>query len=75
LGADEFVDIEQHGWQDSVEKTDMVFDTMGGNVLARAQLGRRRPSTAHTDFNFDLGFSHTEEQAFWIRRHDEYESE
>jgi NADPH:quinone reductase-like Zn-dependent oxidoreductase len=36
LGADEFVDVEQDGWQDSVEATDVVFDTIGGDVLARS---------------------------------------
>jgi NADPH:quinone reductase-like Zn-dependent oxidoreductase len=36
LGADEFVDVEQDGWQDDVEATDAVFDTIGGDVLARS---------------------------------------
>lgn len=36
LGADAFVDVEQDGWQDDVEATDVVFDTIGGDVLARS---------------------------------------
>jgi NADPH:quinone reductase-like Zn-dependent oxidoreductase len=36
LGADEFVDVEQDGWQDIVEDIDVVFDTIGGDVLARS---------------------------------------
>ena len=36
LGADEFVDVERDGWQDDVEKVDVVFDTIGGDVLARS---------------------------------------
>jgi NADPH:quinone reductase-like Zn-dependent oxidoreductase len=36
LGADEFVDVEQDGWQDNVEHVDVVFDTIGGDVLARS---------------------------------------
>jgi NADPH:quinone reductase-like Zn-dependent oxidoreductase len=34
LGADRFVDIEQDGWRDEVEQVDVVFDTIGGDVLA-----------------------------------------
>ena len=49
LGADGFVDIEHDGWEDNVEEIDVVFDTIGGEVLAqsshrearrRARLGR-----------------------------------
>jgi NADPH:quinone reductase-like Zn-dependent oxidoreductase len=36
LGADEFVDVEQDGWQDDVEHLAVVFDTLGGDVLARS---------------------------------------
>jgi NADPH:quinone reductase-like Zn-dependent oxidoreductase len=36
LGADAFVDVEQDGWQGNVEATDGVFDTIGGDVLARS---------------------------------------
>jgi NADPH:quinone reductase-like Zn-dependent oxidoreductase len=39
LGADEFVDVEQDGWQDNVEHLDVVFDTIGGDVLARGRSG------------------------------------
>jgi NADPH:quinone reductase-like Zn-dependent oxidoreductase len=35
-GADEFVDVEQAGWQDGVGKVDAVYDTIGGDVLARS---------------------------------------
>jgi NADPH:quinone reductase-like Zn-dependent oxidoreductase len=36
LGADEFVDLEQDGWHDDVDQVDVVFDTIGGEVLARS---------------------------------------
>jgi NADPH:quinone reductase-like Zn-dependent oxidoreductase len=36
LGADEFVDVEQDRWQDDVKDIDVVFDTIGGDVLARS---------------------------------------
>jgi NADPH:quinone reductase-like Zn-dependent oxidoreductase len=36
LGADEFVDIERDRWQDDVKDIDVVFDTVGGDVLARS---------------------------------------
>lgn len=36
LGAAEFVDIEQDGWQDRSEEIDVVFDTIGGDVLAQS---------------------------------------
>jgi NADPH:quinone reductase-like Zn-dependent oxidoreductase len=36
LGADEFVDLEQGGWEDAVGRADVVFDTIGGDVLARS---------------------------------------
>ena len=36
LGADDFVDVEQDGWEDGVEQVDVVFDTIGGDVLARS---------------------------------------
>jgi NADPH:quinone reductase-like Zn-dependent oxidoreductase len=34
LGADDFVDVEEDGWQDGVEPVDVVYDTIGGDVLA-----------------------------------------
>ena len=36
LGADEFVDVEQDGWQDDMNDIDVVFDTIGGDVLTRS---------------------------------------
>ncbi len=36
LGADRFVDIEQGGWEDAVGQADLVYDTIGGDVLARS---------------------------------------
>jgi NADPH:quinone reductase-like Zn-dependent oxidoreductase len=36
LGADEFVDIEQDRWQEDIKDLDVVFDTIGGDVLARS---------------------------------------
>jgi NADPH:quinone reductase-like Zn-dependent oxidoreductase len=36
LGADEFVDLEHADWPDHAEPVDAVFDTIGGDVLARS---------------------------------------
>jgi NADPH:quinone reductase-like Zn-dependent oxidoreductase len=36
LGADEFVDVERDDWAANVERVDVVFDTIGGDVLARS---------------------------------------
>lgn len=36
LGADQFVDLEQEGWEDEVDQVDVVFDTIGAEVLARS---------------------------------------
>lgn len=36
LGAGEFVDVEHDGWHDNVEVIDVVFDTIGGDVLVRS---------------------------------------
>jgi NADPH:quinone reductase-like Zn-dependent oxidoreductase len=36
LGADQFVDLEQDRWEDAVGQADVVFDTIGGDVLARS---------------------------------------
>jgi len=36
LGADEFVDVEQEGWEKSVDPVDLVYDIIGGDVLARS---------------------------------------
>ena len=36
LGADEFVDLEQDDWPDEVADIDVVFDTIGGDVLTRS---------------------------------------
>jgi NADPH:quinone reductase-like Zn-dependent oxidoreductase len=35
-GADEFVDVEQGGWETAVGQVDLVYDTIGGDVLARS---------------------------------------
>jgi NADPH:quinone reductase-like Zn-dependent oxidoreductase len=36
LGADEFVDLERDDWTDGIEPVDVVFDTIGGDVLERS---------------------------------------
>jgi NADPH:quinone reductase-like Zn-dependent oxidoreductase len=36
LGADQFVDVEEDDWPDVVEPVDLVYDTIGGEVLARS---------------------------------------
>ena len=36
LGADEFVDLEQDAWSTGVEQSDVVFDTIGGDILAQS---------------------------------------
>ncbi len=36
VGADEFVDVEQDGWETSVGPVDLVYDIIGGDVLARS---------------------------------------
>jgi NADPH:quinone reductase-like Zn-dependent oxidoreductase len=36
LGADEFVDVEQDGWQNAVAPADLVYDIIGGDVLAQS---------------------------------------
>jgi NADPH:quinone reductase-like Zn-dependent oxidoreductase len=36
LGADEFIDLEHDGWQRDIEQVDVVFDTIGGDVLAQS---------------------------------------
>src|SRR6516165_1971083 len=33
LGADEFVDVEQQGWERAVRPVDLVYDIIGGDVL------------------------------------------
>jgi NADPH:quinone reductase-like Zn-dependent oxidoreductase len=35
-GADEFVDVEKDGWDAGVGSVDMVYDIIGGDVLARS---------------------------------------
>jgi NADPH:quinone reductase-like Zn-dependent oxidoreductase len=34
LGADDFVDLERGGWEAAVGQVDLVYDTIGGDVLA-----------------------------------------
>jgi NADPH:quinone reductase-like Zn-dependent oxidoreductase len=36
LGADEFVDVDQDGWETTVGPVDLVYDIIGGEVLARS---------------------------------------
>jgi NADPH:quinone reductase-like Zn-dependent oxidoreductase len=36
LGAEEFVDVEQDDWENAVEPVDLVYDLIGGDVLARS---------------------------------------
>ena len=36
LGADEFVDVEQDGWESTISPVDLVYDIIGGDVLARS---------------------------------------
>jgi NADPH:quinone reductase-like Zn-dependent oxidoreductase len=36
LGADEFVDVSQDGWETKVGPVDLVYDLIGGDVLARS---------------------------------------
>ncbi len=35
-GADEFVDLEQAGWEKAAGKVDVVYDTIGGDILEQA---------------------------------------
>ncbi len=36
VGADEFVDVERDGWETAVGQVDLVYDIIGGDVLARS---------------------------------------
>jgi NADPH:quinone reductase-like Zn-dependent oxidoreductase len=36
LGADDFLDVEQDGWETSVPQVDLVYDAIGGDVLANS---------------------------------------
>jgi NADPH:quinone reductase-like Zn-dependent oxidoreductase len=36
LGAQRFVDLEQAGWEDEIGKVDLVYDIIGGEVVARS---------------------------------------
>ena len=36
LGADDFVDLERDGWETAIGQVDLVYDTIGGDVLARS---------------------------------------
>src|SRR6516165_10946606 len=36
LGADDFVDLEHDGWETAVGPVDLVYDIIGGDVLARS---------------------------------------
>jgi NADPH:quinone reductase-like Zn-dependent oxidoreductase len=36
LGAHDFVDVERDGWERAVRQVDLVYDTIGGDVLAHS---------------------------------------
>src|SRR5215207_580048 len=36
LGADEFVDVEHPGWEKTIGPVDLVYDIIGGDVLAKS---------------------------------------
>jgi NADPH:quinone reductase-like Zn-dependent oxidoreductase len=36
LGADEFVDVERDGWETEIGQVDVVYDAIGGDVLAQS---------------------------------------
>jgi NADPH:quinone reductase-like Zn-dependent oxidoreductase len=36
LGADEFEDLERDGWETAIGQADLVYDCIGGDVLARS---------------------------------------
>jgi NADPH:quinone reductase-like Zn-dependent oxidoreductase len=36
LGADDFVDVERDGWERALGQVDLVYDAIGGDVLARS---------------------------------------
>jgi NADPH:quinone reductase-like Zn-dependent oxidoreductase len=36
MGADRFVDLDQDGWEDAVGRVDLVYDIIGGQVVARS---------------------------------------
>jgi NADPH:quinone reductase-like Zn-dependent oxidoreductase len=36
FGADEFVDVEQDGWETTLDRVDLVYDIIGGDVLGRS---------------------------------------
>jgi len=36
VGADDFVDVERDGWETAVGPVDLVYDTIGGDVLAHS---------------------------------------
>ena len=36
LGADDFVDVERDGWETAIGQVDLVYDAIGGDLLARS---------------------------------------
>jgi NADPH:quinone reductase-like Zn-dependent oxidoreductase len=36
MGAEQFVDVEQDGWENAIGEVDLVYDIIGGEVLARS---------------------------------------
>jgi NADPH:quinone reductase-like Zn-dependent oxidoreductase len=36
LGADDFIDVERDGWESDYPQVDLVYDAIGGDVLARS---------------------------------------
>jgi NADPH:quinone reductase-like Zn-dependent oxidoreductase len=36
MGAEQFVDVDQDGWENAIGQVDLVYDIIGGEVLARS---------------------------------------
>jgi NADPH:quinone reductase-like Zn-dependent oxidoreductase len=36
LGTEDFLDVDQDGWEEAVGQVDLVYDAIGGDVLARS---------------------------------------
>ncbi|MET9293679.1 NADP-dependent oxidoreductase [Streptomyces sp. NPDC003077] len=45
LGAETFIDLERESFEDAVDRVDLVFDTIGGDLLARSA-GKVKPGGA-----------------------------
>jgi NADPH:quinone reductase-like Zn-dependent oxidoreductase len=42
MGAEQFVDVDQDGWENAIGQVDLVYDIIGGEVLARSTAIVRR---------------------------------